>query len=216
MKMFDFDGIQTLIGYTFKDAEILERAFTHSSYSHTRGGKDYQRLEFLGDSIIDFLIAEELCRRYPDAEEGALTKMRGAIVSSAPLAAIVRKKGYDKYIKMGFGSPSEKIFSDIFESLCGAIYLDGGIDRAREFALNDLDGVIAQATENCKKDYKTALYEKYPDRNIRFVDIGQKGEKHSPIFEVELYIDGALVARGSGGNKKAAQQECAKAALKNN
>ncbi len=66
MKMFDFDGIQTLIGYTFKDAEILERAFTHSSYSHTRGGKDYQRLEFLGDSIIDFLIAEELCRRYPD------------------------------------------------------------------------------------------------------------------------------------------------------
>ncbi|MDE5548646.1 MAG: hypothetical protein K2J13_00175, partial [Clostridia bacterium] len=103
---------------------------------------------------------------------------------------------------------SDKVRSDVFESLCAAIYLDGGIDKARQFVLSNLEELIKVADTNCKKDYKTAIYEKFPKSKIEFKDVAKTGEEHNPIFEVELYIDGALVAKASGENKKAAQQNC--------
>ncbi|MDE6276009.1 MAG: ribonuclease III [Clostridia bacterium] len=207
------ENIENLIGYTFVDKELLQRALTHPSYSHIHGVESYQRLEFLGDSIVDFIIADELCKVYPNLDEGKLTKMRGAIVSATPLASVVKEKGYDEYLKMGFGELSDNIRSDLFEAICGAIYLDGGIEKAREFIVKNLRGLIFTAKDNCKKDFKSALLEKYAKHNIEFKDNGKKGEEHHPIFTVELYIDGNLVATADGENKKSAQQKCAQIAL---
>ena len=204
--------IEALIGYTFVDKELLQRALTHPSYSHIHRVDSYQRLEFLGDSILDFIIADELCKTYPNFNEGRLTKMRGAIVSATPLANVVKEKGYDKFLKMGFGDLSDNIRSDLFEAICGAIYTDGGIEKAREFVVNNLQGLIATAKDN---DFKSALLEKYAKHDIEFRDIGKKGEEHHPIFTVELYIDGKLVATADGENKKSAQQKCAQTVLKN-
>ena len=216
--MFDLSQLEKLLGYEFKDKNLLKTALTHSSYSHIHGGENYQRLEFLGDSIVDFLIAEELGKRFASADEGKLTKMRGAVVSASPLSKVVQEKGFDKYLYIGAVNLSEKIRSDIFESICAAIYLDGGMDNARKFILTNLEEFIAIADKNCHHDYKTALYEKYPDHNndnkrIEFKDVAKSGAEHKPIFDVELYIDGALVARASGESKKSAQQACAKIAL---
>ncbi|MDE5990475.1 MAG: ribonuclease III [Clostridia bacterium] len=208
--MFDIRELEKLLGYEFSNKDLLKTALTHSSFSHIHGGQNYQRLEFLGDSIVDFLVAEELSKRYANADEGLLTKMRGAVVSASPLSKIVQEKGYDKYLNIGAVNVSEKIRSDIFESICAAIYLDGGIDRAREFILKDLEEFIAVADKNCKNDYKTALYEKFYDKNIEFKDVAKTGTEHRPIFEVELYIDGKFVAKASGESKKSAQQLCAK------
>ncbi len=202
--------IETLICYTFDDKSLLQRALTHPSYSYIHGGENYQRLEFLGDSIVDFVIADELCKVYPNFDEGKLTKMRGAIVSATPLAGVVKDKGYDAYLKMGFGQLSDNIRSDIFEAICGAIYLDGGIEEAE-----DLSALIAQAKDNCKKDFKSALYEKYAGHAVEFRDKGKKGEEHQPIFTVELYIDGNFAASAEGENKKIAQQKCARQVLEN-
>lgn len=207
--MNDLKELEKLLGYEFSDKELLKRALTHPSYSHIHGGENYQRLEFLGDSIVDFLVAEELCKIYPNADEGALSKMRGAVVSCRPLSDIVKEKGYDRFLNSGAVNVGEKIRSDIFESLCAAIYLDGGMDRAREFALGDLKDIIAASKKNCKKDYKSALYEKLYDRTIEFRYVGKSGVEHSPIHEVELYIDGVLVAKAKSESKRGAEQVCA-------
>ncbi|MDE7336866.1 MAG: ribonuclease III, partial [Clostridia bacterium] len=110
--MLELNQLEQLLGYEFKDKDLLKTAITHSSYSHVHGGKNYQRLEFLGDSIVDFLVAEELGRRFADADEGKLTKMRVAVVSAPPLSKIVKEKGYDKYIYIGSVNIGEKIRSD--------------------------------------------------------------------------------------------------------
>ena len=211
--MFDITALEKLLGYEFKNKELLRTAMTQSTYSHIHGGDNYQRLEFLGDSILGFLVAEELCKRFPDVHEGELTKMRGAVVSESPLSKIVQEKGYDKYLNIGAVNVSDKMRSDVFESLCAAIYKDGGIDKSREFVLSNLEELIKVADTIRNEDYKSQLNEKYPKSNIEFKDVAKTGEEHNPIFEVELYIDGTLVARASGKKKKLAQQECAKIAL---
>ncbi|MBD5086725.1 MAG: ribonuclease III [Clostridiales bacterium] len=213
--MFDIQALERLLGYEFKNKELLRTAMTHPSYSHIHGGDNYQRLEFLGDSILDFLVAEELCKRFDKEKyhEGELTKMRGAVVSASPLSKIVQEKGYDKYLNIGAINVSEKVRSDVFESLCAAIYLDSGIDKSREFVLSNLEELIKVADTIRNEDYKSQLNEKYPKSNIEFKDVAKTGEEHNPIFEVELYIDGTLVANARGKKKKLAQQECARIAL---
>ena len=208
--------IETLIGYTFQNKDLLQRALTHPSYSHTHGGENYQRLEFLGDSIVDFIIADALYKTYPEFDEGILTKMRGSVVSATPLASVVQEKGYDKYLKMGFGEIGDNIRSDLFEAICGAIYLDGGMDMATEFVIKNLTQLIIKSKDNYKNDFKSALYEKYVGHTVEFRDAGKSGEEHRPTFCVQLYIDGNLVATAEGENKKTAQKKCAEKFLKNN
>ena len=207
--------IQELIGYTFSNKELLNRALTHPTYSHVHGGENYQCFEFLGDSILGFVIADELCKAHPNLDEGTLTKMRGAIVSATPLADVVKSNGYDTYLKMGSGEIVDNIRCDLFEALCGAIYRDGGIEKAREFILKNLQGLIATAKDNCKCDYKSTLLEKYAGHRVEFKDSGKRGEEHHPIFSVDLYIDGKLGASAEGENKKSAHQKCAEKYLKN-
>ena len=213
METFDIQALERLLGYEFKDKELLRRAMTHSTYSHTNGGDNYERLEFLGDSILGFLVAEELCKKFPNVDEGKLTEMRKAIVSASPLSKIVQEKGYDKYLNIGAVNVSEKVRSDVFESLCAAIYKDGGIDKAREFVLSNLEELIKVADIIRNDDYKSQLNNRFPQSNIEYRDVAKTGEEHNPTFEVELYIDGTFVAKANGGNKRSAQQACAKIAI---
>lgn len=206
--------IEQLLGYVFKDGSLLDMALTHSSYSYKYGVEDYQRLEYLGDSIVDFVVADELYRRYPHADEGVLTKMRGAIVSSQPLGQIVKERGYVKYLKVGYGNVSQKTYSDVFESLCGAIYLDGGIECARKYVTEHLAHLLDNAHKSYNMDYKSILLEKFSDR-VRFEELSRTGPEHAPTFEMGLYIDGRLVAKAKGDSKKHTEQKCAKLALDN-
>lgn len=201
--------IEALLGYFFENKELLQRALTHPSYSHIHGGENYQRLEFLGDSIIDFIVADELCRLFPDLDEGELTKMRGAVVSASPLAQITAQKGYDKYLKTGSADTSVNIRSDLFEAICGAIYLDGGMDRVREFVLDNLSQLIQNSKNNSQRDFKSKLYEKYVNHSIEFKDNGKSGSEHCPTFTIDLYVNGVCVASAQGKSKRAAQQKCA-------
>ena len=118
----EFFEIEKIIGYSFKDDELLLSALTHPSYGNERNMTSYERLEFVGDSIVDFIIADELYKRFENADEGSLSKMRAGIVSREPLANIVKRNGFDEYILIGGGRElGEKELSNIFESLVGAI-----------------------------------------------------------------------------------------------
>lgn len=207
------EQLEQLLGYTFKDASLLEMALTHSSYSYKYGEEDYQRLEYLGDSILDFVVADELYKKYPHADEGVLTKMRGAIVSMEPLSQVVKEKGYYKYLRVGYGTISQKAYSDIFESICGAIYLDGGIDCARKYVLDHLGKLIDNAQKLYNIDYKSELYEKCVGRHIEFREMSKSGPEHDLTFEEGLFIDGEFVSKAKGKNTRQAQQKCAKIAL---
>ena len=205
--------LERLIGHTFKDKSLLEMALTHSSYSHKYGEEDYQRLEYLGDSILDFVVADELYKKYPHADEGVLTKMRGAIVSMEPLSQVVKEKGYYKFLRIGYGTISQKAYSDIFESICGAIYLDGGIEPARQYVLSHLNKMIDNAKNIYHIDYKSMLLEKFAGRKVEFKELSKNGPEHNPTFEEGLYIDDKFVSKAKGDSKKHAQQKCAQIAL---
>ena len=205
--------LEKLLGYEFKDKGLLDKAFTHSTYSQLHGGENNEIFEFLGDSIIGFVIAEELIRRYPKLDEGKLTKMRGAIVSRQPLSQVVEQRGYDKFIKLGFGEVQTKMRSSIFEAVTCAIYLDGGMDRAKAFVLDNLAELIENSAENSHKDFKSELFEKYGNENVEFKCKDKSGPQHDPVYTIELYVEKKLVATAQDRNMRNAQQKCAETFL---
>ncbi|MGI6701457.1 MAG: ribonuclease III [Christensenellales bacterium] len=208
--------IQGIIGYKFNNKELLTRAFTHSSYSNENGGKSYQNMEFLGDSILDFIVAEHLIKLYPDADEGFLSKLRSNVVSKDPLADIVDSLNLDDYILTGgYNNLSRKTRSDIFESIIAAIYMDGGLEKAREFIIRFLGGLMKG--KRVDNDYKSKLYELAAKRNysLEFIHKDTTGPQHRPLFTYEVIINGEVCGKGMEHSKKAAQQEAARQALKN-
>ena len=207
-------NIQTIeknIGYVFKDKELLREALTHSSYSFVHGGRNYDRLEYLGDALLDFTVAEELYRRFPEADEGELTRRRVALVSEEPLIGVSKRLGLDKEMAV---QPHHKgkgaVFSDVFESVAAAIYLDGGIDEAKAFILRSLSDAMDGASDAEETEGKTALYEKYGKEGVEFVLEDRGGPAHAPRFTIALYVGGKFAARAQAGSKKGAEKECAR------
>ena len=217
MNNSDIKVVEGKIGYTFKNKRVLTRAFTHSSASKI-ATENYESLEFLGDSILDFIVAKRLMIENPDAHEGALTQRRAEIVSQEPLEKAVEKLGVAKYLTVGKGEKLEsiinhtKVKSNLFESIVGAIYLDSGsIDFAEKFILEALkshfDGSIKHVEDF---DYKSELNE-FATRH-KLVEVS--GAPHEPTFVVDVLIDGVSSGRGKGKNKKGAEQSAAQIALK--
>lgn len=202
-------SVETKIGHVFADKTLLRTALTHGSYSNLHGGESYERMEYLGDALLDFVIAEELYRRFPNADEGELTRRRVALVSEQPLAAASRRLGLDNEIRvipqhMG----KDSVMSDVFESMTAAIYLDGGLEAARRFVLGALGGEMdCDDTEDT--DEKSALYEKFGQDGVRFVEENRTGPAHRPSFTMALYVNGQFAARATGSSKKEAEKECA-------
>lgn len=140
----NIESIENAVGYCFKDKMLLTRAFTHSSYSEN----SYEKLEFLGDSILNFVVADELYKRYGDLDEGDLSKARSNIVDKPPLKKFVIKNGLEKFIRLGASEKrnhiekSDKLCGDLYEAILGAIYLDGDIAKAGKFVVYSLNDTI--------------------------------------------------------------------------
>lgn len=222
IKNEDILVIERIIGYTFKDKALLVRALMHGSASKD-ARENYQSLEFLGDSILDFIVAKRLMQINPDAHEGALTRLRASIVSKEPLAREIKKLGLEKYLIVGKGenlayiSSQAKIMSDIFESVIGAIYLDSGsIELAEKFILTKLADLL---NGKCKHvgtdDFKSRLNE-FASRNdvtVTYEELERTGPAHEPTFAVEVKVNTFVAGIGKGKTKREAEQKAAAQAL---
>ena len=207
--------IEKIIGYTFRDKALLETAFTHASFSNEHTVDNNERLEFLGDSVLNFIVAELLFYNAND-DEGAMTASRASIVSREPLCAAVEKLDILKYLRTGGGfvnskNWSTKFKSNLFEAVLGAVYLDGGIESAKRFVYNHLGRDIAKSAPI---DYKSRLYEfkqaKHNDLEIEF----KTTDDPAGGFVSQVFIGGEFCGEGKGRKKKLAERNAAQAALK--
>lgn len=213
--------IEKNIGYTFRDGALLERAFTHpSAGAHVRD--NYQNMEFLGDSVLGFIVARKLFTLYSDSDEGALTKMRACVVSEAPLARAVDRLDIASELIVGEGERKHAVHThagvkcDLFESLTAAIYLDGGLEAAEKFVLTALSEDIASAKTTAKLvDSKSRINEYAMKKGVsaEYREEGRTGAVHEPVFTFSLYLGGEKAGEGCGGSKRAAQQAAAADAL---
>jgi ribonuclease-3 len=214
------------IGYTFQRRDLLRRALTHKSYSHEAkeiGSRHNETFEFLGDSVLGFVIGDMLFGYFPDLDEGALSKMKAFLVSAPSLAEKARHYGMGEVILLGVGEEKtggrkkDSLLANLFEAMIAGVYLDGGIDAARKLIertfLHDIRAINEQ--DLLFHDYKTALQEiaqgkglPLPEYNV----VAEVGPDHDKVFVVEVKI-GNTVTRGEGSSKKEAQQQAAKQAL---
>lgn len=211
--------IEEKIGYTFRDGALLERAFTHASAS---ARDNYQNLEFLGDSVLGFIVSRTLYSEYADTDEGSLTKMRAAVVSERPLAAAIDRLGVAKELITGESekkngvSDHSSVKCDLFESLTAAIYLDGGLDEAEKFVLGALSEEIAAAADSARRsDAKSRINEYAMKKGVsaEYREEKRTGAPHMPVFTFSLLLGGEVAGEGSGTSKRAAQQAAAREAL---
>jgi len=214
-----------IAGYTFRDAELLATALTHSSYLHEhvgRGVRDFERLEFLGDAVVDLVIGEELYRRFPEATEGELTSLRATLVSSSALAEIGRELGLPQRARLGRGEEETGgrsrmgLAASLYESFIGAVYYEAGFARAKEIVLATMGGVLDDIEHAPMKSAKQLLQEWAQGEKLslpvyRMLEIS--GPEHHRGFEVEVEV-GGNVARGTGSSKREAQESAAAKLLK--
>ncbi|MEG2274618.1 MAG: ribonuclease III domain-containing protein, partial [Clostridia bacterium] len=152
--------LQKTIGYTFEDKALLCRAFVHSSYANLKKQKSYERLEFLGDSLIGFVVADRLVADFPTKQEGDLTRMRQRLVEGKNLASLSRKLGFESCVSVIKNvAVSDDILEDVFEALVAAIYLDGGFEKAKTFVLNNFESQLDNMDEKVEKDFKSMVNE---------------------------------------------------------
>jgi ribonuclease-3 len=216
----------TRIKYEFKDTDLLGTALTHSSYANERSLSKFdsnERLEFLGDAILEGIISEELYNRLPRVEEGVLTRLRAYIVCEKSLFRIADAFSLGDFLNLGRGEESgggrgrASVVSDALEALIGAIYLDGGADAARRFVLDTFAEVIEEAVSGeIGDDYKSHLQERLQVGgrvDIRYLVDRQEGPDHDKLFHVSVLKNGERIGRGSGRSKKQAEPAAAKNAL---
>ncbi len=211
------------IGYSFGNKELAREALTHASQSHEQGGVSNERLEFLGDAVLELAVSNHLYGRYPAFDEGRLTRIRAAVVSEPSLAAVAAALGLGPLLLMdkgaeqtgGRGNPA--ILSDAVEAVIGALYLDGGMEVASSFILPRLMESIARAASaGFLRDSKTRLQEllqRKGEVKIEYTLDDTSGPPHDRLFTVTVLADGQALAQGSGRSKKDAQQDAAGRAL---
>lgn len=218
------DVLQTNLGYTFGRHNLLKHAITHASFVHEQKlspADSNERLEFLGDAVLELCISDFLYHRYPEMSEGDLTKKRAALVCETTLAKLARSLKLGGFILLGQGEASEggrekdSILSDVMESIIGAIYLDGGIEEVRALILRLYEPIADKATRTTK-DYKTALQERLQRKSQKtavYKIIDETGPAHKKIFTAQATHNGRILGTGTGGSKKIAEQEAARVAL---
>lgn len=219
----EFNVLEKKIAYRFRDRKLLRQALTHSSYANEmkiNRFEDYERLEFLGDAVLELVSSDFLFRERRETPEGDLTKLRASMVCEPALAYCARAFSLERFILLGRGEEAtggrgrDSIVSDVMEALIGAIYLDGGLEEAsafiHRFVLSDLED------KQLFYDAKTILQEVVQRDNtgeLHYELVKEEGPQHDKIFEVEAYVGEKKVGRGSGHSKKAAQQQAAYRAL---
>ena len=214
--------LEAKIGYEFKDKALLQRALTHSSYAneHHHEKQDNERLEFLGDSVLGFITAEYLFKNHKDLPEGELTKLRAYAVCEKSLFGFAKEIRLGDFIELSNGEEKTggrerpSVLSDAFEALIAAIYIDAGIDRAREFVLEFIEPCLNEKPNF--KDYKTTLQEVIQKNHgdvLSYVLVEESGPDHDKCFKVEAHLNSNVIGTGIAGSKKKAEQEAARQAL---
>jgi len=216
MPDFDVKKIEKIIHYSFKDKQTLKTAFTHSSYANQNNVKSNQRLEYLGDSILSFAVADYLYNNF-DVEEGQMSKWRSKMVNSENLSNIIEELGLDKFLLLGksFGSqePAKSIKEDLFESIVGAIYIDSSLEKAKRFIFRFIN--IKKSVKKKDVDYKSLLQEEVQKvKGANLVYFTYEIPRQPGNFCAEIYVNDVFIARSTNTTKKQAQIDCAKIALK--
>lgn len=211
---------------SWRDPGLLRQALTHSSYAYENRGRrceNNQRLEFLGDAVLELVVSEFLYRNYPEWPEGKLTKLRAAVVCEPSLAKVAQELNLGECLLIGHGEDQNggrerpSILADAFEALLGAIYLDQSLEACRKFAIEQLSGIIKAAVQGkFERDYKTELQEllqKNSPEPIKYVILKEEGPDHDKSFTAGIVYRGKLLGKGKGRSKKEAEQQAAKRAL---
>ena len=223
LKESDYQELEKKIGYTFQNRALLKQAVTHSSFANEQKinrQKHYERLEFLGDAVLELVSSDFLFQTHPEMPEGQLTKLRASMVCEPALAYCAKDLTLDGYIQLGKGEEAtggryrDSIVSDVMEAVIGAIYLDGGMEPARtyihRFILSDLEN------KQLFLDSKTNLQE-YMQQNLKkefhYRLVEESGPEHDKVFLVEVVMEDKVLGRGKGRTKKAAEQQAAYEAL---
>ena len=220
MKLEEFEE---KIGYTFKNIKILKNAFTHTSYANENKMQSNEKLEFLGDAILEFTVSEYLYKNYSHLKEGEMTKVRATVVCEDSLHKIALNYHFNDLLylgrseKLSGGALKTAILADSVEAVIAAIFIDAGIDEAKKFIIDNLKEAIEQASKNVgQKDYKTVLQEelqKHGSVKIEYDIVKEEGPDHDKTFVAEVKCDGKYLAQGEGNTKKQAEMEAAKKAL---
>lgn len=220
--MIKLEELENKIGYHFKNKELLLRALTHSSYANERKKlrENNERLEFLGDAVLEMIASSCIFLDYPKMQEGEMTKLRASLVCEPTLASCAREFGLDKFLLLGKGEEvtggreRDSVVSDAFEALIGAVYLDGGLEAAKNLIIR----FIMTDLENKKLFYdsKTILQEiiqKEYKESLKYILIEESGPDHNKTFTTAAILAGREIGRGSGRTKKASEQKAAYEAI---
>ncbi len=211
------------IGYRFNNKKILMQALTHTSYAYENKVESNEKFEFLGDSILEFISSDYIYHVYPKLKEGEMTKVRATVVCGDNLCKVAKKHNISEYLFLGKserltgGKNRTAILEDTIEALIAAIYIDGGIEPAKKFIIENLKQEIEDATKHVGvKDYKTVLQEelqKNGDVKIEYEIIKESGPDHDKSFVAQVKLNGKVLAKGEGKSKKQAHMQAAQKAL---
>lgn len=217
--MKDIKKLESNLGYTFRNKQLLKTALTHSSYAHEHKIKeDYERFEFLGDSILGFIVSDYLLKNFPSVKEGTLSKMRASIVQEPSLSDRAAELQIGQYILLGNGEEKSggrtrpALLCDVMESIIAALYYDGGISVAKTFIT---EKILSCSDTSLYLDYKTILQE-YLGENASHLDyqlMSEDGADNNKTFQVAAVFHNQEIGYGTGKNKKQAEQQAARAAL---
>lgn len=215
----NLEVLEKSIGYTFKNKELLKNALTHTSYAFENHISSNEKLEFLGDSILEFISSKYIYNNFPKLKEGEMTKVRATVVCEESLYQVATKHNFSDFLIIGKsekackGNKKPAILADSVEAVIAAMYLDSGFDNVKKFIIENLKEPIEIASKNVgKKDYKTVLQEKLQEHgsvHIEYNIIKEEGPDHSKVFTAEVKCNGKQLATGTGSTKKQAEMEAA-------
>jgi ribonuclease-3 len=216
-------NIEEKIGYNFKDKSYLMTAITHSSYAHEISSKDFnEKIEFLGDAVLELVSSEYIYKTYPKLTEGEMTKARAYAVCEESLAEVANRYGFSDFLRVGKcenkieGRYRPSILADSVEAVIGAIFLDSGIESVKKFILPNILPRIEEFIEGGNKDYKTKLQELLQvngEIKIEYEIVDVIGPEHSREFVAEVYSNGKPLGKGKGRSKKEAEMDAARDAM---
>ena len=219
----NLEAFEEKINYKFNNKELLKKALTHTSYAHEKKIESNEKLEFLGDSILEFITSKYLYNNYKRLKEGEMTKVRASVVCEKSLFNIAKKIEVVDYINLGRSERTSSLnnkvalLADSIEALIAAIYLDSNLENAEKFIIDNLKDAIEEASKNVgMKDYKTVLQEKlqiHGNVKIEYILLKEEGPDHDKRFLTEVRCDGKKLAEGTGSSKKASEMDAAKKAL---
>ncbi|WP_029233587.1 ribonuclease III [Butyrivibrio sp. VCB2006] len=219
----ELNKFQQVIGYNFKNTDLLIQALTHSSFVNEQKinkKPDYERLEFLGDAILEMISSDFLYKKYPDKKEGEMSKIRASLVCEPALAFCAEQLELKKYIQLGKGEEAtggrnkESIIADVMEAVIGALYLDGGIDQSKRFIdTYVLTNADSMAMFSDSKSLLQELVQAGGLGQIKYEICGESGPEHDKIFDVCVFVGDKNMGEGTGKTKKAAEQKAAYQAL---